>query len=90
MELDCRIASGFLAPHPVQGPQVDQDVDERVLIDDGLAVAQPGALNTKRLGLGVDAFGGGPLFVNILVDLAIAVELVSVAVTAGGARSARH
>lgn len=59
------------------GPQVDQDVDEGVLVGDGLAVAQPGTLDAQFLGLAVDALGGGPLLVDCLVYGAVAVELIA-------------
>ncbi len=68
---------GLLPPHAVQGAQVDQDIDEGILVGNGLAVAQPGALDAKLLGLGVDALGGGTLVVDFLVDVAIAVDLVA-------------
>jgi hypothetical protein len=55
---------GFLPPHAVQGAQVDQDLDEGILVDDGPAVALPGALDAKFLGLGIDALGGGALVVD--------------------------
>ena len=61
----------------MQGAQVDQHVDEGILVGDGLAVAQPGPLDTEFLGLGVDALGGRTLVVDGLVDVAIAVDLVA-------------
>ncbi len=60
----------FLSPHPVQGAQVDQNVDERVLVSDGLAVAQPGPFDAEGHSLGVDALGGSTLIVDALVDFA--------------------
>ena len=69
----------------MQGPQVDQDVDQGVLVGDGLAVAQPGALDAEFLGLGVDALGGGALLVDFFEDGVVAVELVADAcANAGG------
>ena len=71
----------------MQSAQVDQHVNERVLVRDGLTIAQPGALNAQRLGLGVDALGGRTLLVDILVDRALAVELMANArPDAGGQR----
>ena len=62
----------------MQSAQVDQHVDERVLVRDGLAIAQPRPLDAQRLGLGVDALGGGAragaAFVDLLVDRALAVD----------------
>ena len=72
--LNCPV---FLPPHTVQGTQGEQDVDEGVLVGDGLAVAQPGALDAEFLGLGVDALGGGALLVDVLVDVAVAVDQVA-------------
>jgi len=66
-----------LPPHPLQGAQVDQHVDERVLVGDGLAVAQLGARDTQRDGLGVDALGGGALLVDVLIDVTVTVEIVA-------------
>ena len=72
----------------MQGAEVDQDVDEGVLVGDGPTVAQFGALDAGFDGLGVDALGGGALLVDILVDLAFAVELVANAsADTGGQRS---
>jgi hypothetical protein len=58
----------------VQGAQVDQDVDEGVLIGDSVTIAQPGTLNAEFFGLGVDALGGGALFVDALVDFALVAD----------------
>ena len=61
----------------MQGTQVDQHVDERILVGDGLTVTQPGALDAQFFSLGVDALGGGALLVDVLVDGTVAVDLVA-------------
>lgn len=61
----------------MEGMQVDQDVGQRVVIGDGKPVAQFGTLNAEFDGLGVDALGGGALLVDLLVGVAVAVELVA-------------
>ncbi len=45
----------------LEGAQVDQDVDERVQVGDGRAVAQPGALDTGFGCLRVDPLDGRAL-----------------------------
>jgi hypothetical protein len=67
----------LLPPHAVQGPQVDQDVDEGVEVGDSLAVAQPGPLDAEFLGLRVDTLGGSALPLDGPVDVAIAVDLIA-------------
>jgi hypothetical protein len=61
----------------VEGTEVDEDVDEGVEVSDGPTVAEFRALNAQLDGLGVDAFGGGALFVDLLVGLTGAVEFVA-------------
>ncbi len=83
--LRSRGASGFSRPsegglasaQPLQEAQVDQDVDERVLIGDGGAIAQMWAFDAQGPGLGVDALHGGALAVEIFVWVAVAVEGVA-------------
>jgi hypothetical protein len=67
----------LLPPHAAQGVQVDQDVDEGVEVGDGLAIAQPGALDAEFLGLGIDALGSRALVVDFLVDVAVTIDLVA-------------
>jgi len=43
------LSFGFFLSHSVQGTEIDQNVDEGVLIGNGLAVAQPGALDAELL-----------------------------------------
>ena len=50
-----------------KGAQVDQDVDQGVLVEDGLSIADLGPLDAEFLGPGVDAFGGHTLLVDIIV-----------------------
>lgn len=57
--------------------QVYQHIDQGIVIGDGSAIAQLGAFNTQGYGLAVDALGSGALFVDPLVDLAVAVELIT-------------
>ena len=61
----------------VEGAEVDEDVDEGVEVSDGFAVAEFRAFDAEFDGLGVDALGGGALFVEALVGLAGVVELVA-------------
>jgi len=57
--------------------QVDQDVDQRVLIGDGLTVAQMRALNAERDGLRVDPLDRGALAIDLLVEFTVAVKRVA-------------
>ena len=50
-----------------KGAQVDHDVDQGVLVEDGLSIADLGPLDAEFLGPGVDAFGGHTLLVDIIV-----------------------
>ena len=56
--------------------QSDQHVDQRAEVGDGLTVAELGPFDAEFFGLGVDAFGGGALLVDLLVGVAVAVELL--------------
>jgi hypothetical protein len=71
------LPEGLLPPHAVQSTEGDQHVDARVLIGDGVAVAQLGPLDTQLDSLGVDALGGGALLVDLLLDRTFAVELMA-------------
>lgn len=69
----------------MQGAQVEEDVDQRVLVGNGLPVAQFGALDAQFDGLAVDAFVRRALLVDLLVSFSLAVELVADAsANAGG------
>ena len=57
----------LVLPDALQGAQVDQDVDQRVLVGDGALAAQVRALDAEGQGLAVDAFVGGALVVDGLV-----------------------
>ena len=48
----------------LQSPQVDQDVDQGVLVDDRTLAPQAGPLDTKLDGLAVGTLVGGALFVD--------------------------
>jgi hypothetical protein len=56
----------------MQGTQVNQHIDERILVGDSLPIAQLGPLDAQGHGLGVDPLGSGAL----LVGLALAIELM--------------
>jgi hypothetical protein len=62
---------------PLEGVQINQDVGQGVLVGDGIAIAQLGALDPEFHRLAVDAFGGSALLINFLVGFAFAVELVA-------------
>ena len=65
--------------------QVDEHVGQGVVIGDGSAIAQFGALDAEVDSLAINALGGGALFVDLLVFRAMAVELIADArATAGG------
>ena len=71
----------------LQGPQVDQDVDKGIEVGDtsacgdqcrcGLTVAKFRALDAQLNGLTVDALAGGALMVDLLVGLAVPIELIT-------------
>ena len=71
------IQPGLAGADALQGTQVDQDVDEGVLVGDGLTVAQLGAFDVQFEGLAVDALCGGALFVDGFEQVTFAVELVT-------------
>ena len=61
----------------MKGTEVNEDVDEGVTIGNGVVVPKFGSLNAEGFGLRIDAFGGSALVVELLVRLALAVELVT-------------
>ena len=65
---------GQLQPQALQEVQIDQEVNERVLVRNGGAVAQVRPLNAQSDGLRVNAFDGGALPIDLLVQLAVTVE----------------
>ena len=60
-----------------QGPQIDENINEGIVVGDGLFVTKLGAFDTQSERLGVDAFVGGALFIEQFVCLRIPVELVT-------------
>ena len=56
--------------------KVVEDVDQGVLVGDGLSIADLGPLDAEFLGPGVDACGGHTLLVDVLVDFIVAVDRV--------------
>jgi hypothetical protein len=52
----------------LQEAEVDENVDQRVAVGDGLLVAEVGAFDAQRDGLAVNALGGGALLVDVLVS----------------------
>ena len=61
----------------LQETQVDQEVDQRVVIGDGWAVAQMRTFDAEGHRLRVDALDGGALSIDGLVFLAVTVEGVA-------------
>ena len=61
----------------LQEVQIDQNVDERILIGDGFAVAQMRTLNAQVDRLCVDAFQGGALVISELIGLTVTVKGVA-------------
>jgi len=61
----------------MKGAQVNQNINQSILVSDGLSIAEFGAFDTEFLGLGIDAFSGGALFVDLFVRFTVAVKLVA-------------
>lgn len=61
----------------MQGAQVDDHIDKRVLVGDGVGVAQVRRLDAEGKGLAVDAFGCAALVVELLVGDTLPVHLVA-------------
>ena len=80
----------FVLTNALQRAQVDQDVDQRVPVDDGALATQVGCLDAEFLGLAVDAFIRRPLLVDRLVLSALAIELVADARTGAVQVSRRY
>ena len=64
-------------PDALKCPEIDDDIDERILIGNGLAVAEVRTLNAQIDGLRVDAFGGGSLLVDLLILRALTIQLIA-------------
>jgi hypothetical protein len=62
---------------PLEGVQIDQDIGQGVVIGNGQAIAELGTLDPQGNSLTVDTFGGRALLLDLLVHLAIAVDLVA-------------
>jgi hypothetical protein len=60
---------------PVQSPQINQNLDQGILINDVPTIPDFGSLDTECDGLGVDPLGGGALFVDLFVGLTIPIKL---------------
>ena len=71
------IKPGLAGADALQGTQVDQDVDEGVLVGDGLTVAQLGTFDVQFEGLAVDALCGGALLVDGFEQVAFAAAIAS-------------
>ena len=69
----------------MQKAEIDEQINERVLVGDGFAVAKNGALDAESFGLRVDAFDSSALVVDEFVSVAGTVEGVAEAsADAGG------
>jgi hypothetical protein len=71
------IRFGQLQTQALQEAQVDQDIDQRVLVGDGGAVAQMWPLDAQGHRLRIDPLNGGALAIEGFVQLAVAVERVT-------------
>ena len=64
-----------MLPDTLEGPEIDHDVDERIVIDNGLPIAQFGALDPQVDGLRIDPFRGGALSIHVFVRGTLPVKL---------------
>lgn len=60
----------------MEGAQVDQDVNQAVLIGDGLKITNFGTFDPQSFGLTVDPFVSSPLLVDLFVKLTVPVKLI--------------
>jgi hypothetical protein len=67
----------FTLSDALQGAQVEQEIDQGVEIGDRGAIELLGALDTRLFGEGIDALCCSALLVELLVGLAVAVQLVA-------------
>jgi hypothetical protein len=65
---------GIDGPRPLEGFEIDGDVDQGIEVAHRAEVARLGPLNAEVLGLAVDAFAPGTLGVDRLVEGAIAIQ----------------
>ena len=68
----------------VQEAEIDEQINERVLVGNGLAIAKNRTLDAESFGLRVDALDGGALVVDEFVSVAGTVEGVAEAGTDAG------
>ena len=61
----------------MQEAEIDEQINERILVGDGFAIAKDGALDAEGNGLRVDAFDGGALVVDAFVGNGVTVEGVA-------------
>ena len=54
-------------------PEIDDEIDEGIVVGNGLSVSDFGSFDPKCDRLGVDAFGGGSLLIDLLVGRAFAI-----------------
>jgi len=78
------IGFGQLQTQALQEAQVDQDINQRVLVGDGGAVAQMWPLDAQCHGLRIDPLNGGALAIEGFVQLTVAVERVTQACADAG------
>jgi len=61
--------------------EIDEDVDQGVVVGNGLAVAEFGTFDSEGFGLGIDRFAGGTLDIELLAGIRVAIKLVAKATT---------
>ena len=78
---------GLALANPLEGVQIYQNVGDGVVVCNGGAVAQLWAFDTKVNGLAVNAFRGGPLFIDMLVGCIVSIDLITQFCTRAGSHS---
>ncbi len=66
--------AGIDGPRPPERFSVDRDVDQGIEVTDRVDVTRFGPLNAEIFGLAVDAFTGGSLLIDSLVEGAIPIQ----------------
>ena len=61
----------------LQATQINQHINEGVLVGNGVLVAETWSLNTQFDSLLVDALGSGTLFIDVLIEWMVVVNLVT-------------
>lgn len=84
MRCSVRRAVGLEFKDALESTQVERDVDQGVEVCDGALVAQLGPFDAEGNGLAEEALAGGALVVQIMISLAVPVELVADASPLGG------